>query len=232
MSDDSNSSSLTLPAQKENMPEYLVQYGHSAFVGKFATEGEAYARGQRVVVHSPRGLELGSLLGPARFASGFDAASGGSLIRVAEPADEIEALQTDRLSREILTAAEETNFPVTFLDCEVMLDARGAILHAVPYEFCNLDPILGELSERFGMAVRLMNIAAMPTMQDPPEPKTSCSSGNCGSGGGCSTGGCGTKSEGGCSTGSCSKGKVKSAEELTNYFADLRTKMETRVPLV
>jgi len=215
------------------MPEYLVQYGRSAFVGKFATEGESpFARGSRVVVQSPRGLELGTLLGPAKYAGGFDAASGGTLIRVANAGDENAADQTEVLARRILSAAEAAGFPVTFLDCEMMLDGRGVILHAVPYEHCNLDPLLAALSEQFETAVRLMNIAAMPTMKDPPEPKASCSSGNCGSGGGCSTGGCGTKSEGGCSTGSCSKGKVKSAEELTNYFADLRSKMETRVPLV
>jgi hypothetical protein len=177
-------------------------------------------------------LELGTLLGPAKYAAGFDPASGGTLLRLAMADDETAAERFEQQARLILNAAEAGGFPVTFLDCEVTLDGRGAILHAVPYEHCNLDPMLAELSERFGTAVRLMNIAAMPTVQDPPEPKTSCSSGNCGSGGGCSTGGCGTKSEGGCSTGSCSKGKVKSAEELTNYFADLRTKMETRVPLV
>lgn len=215
------------------MPEYLVQYGHSAFVGRFAHGSETpFARGQLVVVQSPRGLELGTLLGPARFASGVDAASGGQLIGGANDEDQIIAKGSEKLSRQILTAAEDAPFPVTFLDCEVLHDGRGAILHAVPYEACNLDPLLAELSDRFGMAVRLMNIAAMPTMQDPPEPKSSCSSGNCGTGGGCSTGGCGTKSEGGCSTGSCSNGKVKSAEELTNYFADLRTKMESRMPLI
>jgi len=211
--------------------EYLVQYGRYAFVGKFATDRE-YARGCQVIVQSPRGVEMGTLLGPAKFASGVDAASGGELLRSADGGDEIASHRNDQLARQILTAAEESPFPVTFLDCEVLHDRRGAILHAVPYEACELDPLLAQLSDRFDLAVRLMNVAAMPTMKDPPEPKSSCSSGNCGSGGGCSTGGCGTKSEGGCSTGSCSKGKVKSAEELTNYFADLRTKMEVRVPLV
>ena len=33
-------------------------------------------------------------------------------------------------------------------------------------------------------------------------------------------------SGGGCSTGSCSKGSVKSADELTAYFAGLRKQME------
>ena len=47
------------------MPEYLVQYGRSAFVGKFTTGDESpWVRGSQVVVQSPRGLELGTLLGP------------------------------------------------------------------------------------------------------------------------------------------------------------------------
>ncbi|MCE9568281.1 MAG: hypothetical protein K8U57_40290, partial [Planctomycetes bacterium] len=59
--------------------------------------------------------------------------------------------------------------------------------------------------------------------------------------GGCGKPGCGTESGGGCSTGggcssgSCSRGSVKSADELTAHFAELRQKMEAaglaRTPL-
>jgi hypothetical protein len=54
-----------------------------------------------------------------------------------------------------------------------------------------------------------------------------CGQPDCGTGSGCSS--CST---GGCSTGSCSKGSVKSAEELTSFFTDLREKMHARTPLV
>ena len=83
--------------------------------------------------------------------------------------------------------------------------------------------------------MKLLDLSRSPTAKDEPA-SAGCGKPGCGSsGGGCSTGSCGTGG-GGCSTGSCSKGKVKSADELTAYFADLRHKMEAdaarRTPLV
>lgn len=186
-----------------------------------------------MVVRSPRGLECGTVLGPLaeRFREQIDPTAGGEFHRLMTSEDEAAKLRALELADQILDVAERYGHPVTFLDCEVTLDCRGAILHAVAWEACDLDPMLAELSDRFGLAVRLMDVSRTPTLTDPPEPKTSCEKPGCGTGeGACSTGGCGT---GGCSTGSCSKGSVKSADELTTYFADLRQKMEAdrRQPL-
>lgn len=215
-------------------PSLLVQYGKSAFVGRFACPGDAPPRGTTVVVRTPRGVELGTALGPVdeRFAGLLDAAAGGEVVRPATADDDAAAARAAALATVIVTAAERGGRAVAFLDCEVTLDGRGAVLHAVPWEECDLDPLLAELSDRFGLAVRLMDVSRTPTLKDPPEPKTTCDKPDCGTGeGNCSTGGCGTG--GGCSTGSCSKGSVKSADELTAYFTDLRQKMEAtaRQPL-
>jgi hypothetical protein len=118
---------------------------------------------------------------------------------------------------------------LSVLDAEVMLDGSAVVLHALPWGPCDADPVFAALSERFGLPVRLLDVSHTPTAPDPP---TDCGKPDCGSGkGGCTS--CGTG--GGCSTGSCSKGSVKSADELTAYFADLRKKMEEaggRTPLV
>jgi hypothetical protein len=80
----------------------------------------------------------------------------------------------------------------------------------------------------------LLDLSRPVTATDPPAPaEAGCGKPGCGSGGGgCSS--CGTG--GGCSTGSCSRGQVKSADDLTAYFTDLRQKMEAagvaRTPLV
>lgn len=215
------------------MPSVLVQFGTSGFVGRFRS-GAAVPRGEAVVIRSPRGVELGTSLGEMaeRYANQLDESAGGELLRVVTDADLADAETAKQLGLQLLSAADEFGQPVSFLDVEVTLDRRGAILHALPWGECDLDPLLAELSDRFGLAVRLMDLRRTPTITDPPEPKTSCGTG-CGTKeGGCSTGGCGTE-KGGCSTGSCSKGSVKSAAELTAYFADLRQKMEAagRVPL-
>jgi hypothetical protein len=148
----------------------------------------------------------------------------GELLREATRDDEVAAEQATELALQILDAAERDGWPVAFLDCEVTLDRRGAVLHAVPWEACDLDPVLAELSDQFGLAVRLMDVSRTPTLQDPPEPKTTCDKPDCGSGSGCSS--CGTG--GGCSAGSCSRSSMMSAHELTAYFLDLRRKMETQ----
>lgn len=195
---------------------YLVQYGRCAYVGRFTTDG-AFARGDRVVVRTPRGVEIGSVLCDAcdRFAGAIDPAAGGDLLRLADLDD---AASRDTQATALLAAAAESSLPLTFLDAEVMLDGSAAVLHALPWEPCDADPLFAELSARFGMPVRMLDLSRTPVATDPP---TTCGKPDCGSGSGSS---CGTG--GGCSTGSCSRGSVKSAGELTAYFADLRAKME------
>jgi hypothetical protein len=205
----------------------LVQYGRPGYVGRFRTAA-ALERGARVVVRGPRGLELGTVLcAPAdRFA---DLDEDGDLLRAAAAADDAAADRAAALARDLLAAADDlaAGLPVAFPDAEVALDSASAVLHALPWAACDLDPVLVALSDRFGLPVRLLDLSRTPANPDPPEPATNCGKPDCGSGGG----GCG--SGGGCSTGSCSRGAVKSADELTAYFADLRGKMEAaaRVPL-
>ena len=122
--------------------------------------------------------------------------------------------------------------PLTFLDVEVLLDCSAAVLHALPWGECDADPLFGALSARFGLSVRLLDVSRAPVAKEPTvEPKGCTSCGTAGKGG-CSS--CGTEKSG-CSTGGCSRGAVKTADELTGYFADLRQKMEAqtthRLPL-
>jgi hypothetical protein len=206
----------------------LVQYGRPGYVGRFRAAA-ALERGARVVVRGPRGLELGTVLCPAseRF-TGVD--DEGELLRPATAADDAAADRAATLARDLLDAADAlaAGLPVAFPDAEVALDGASAVLHALPWAGCDLDPVLVALSDRFGLVVRLLDLSRTPANPDPPDPATAtCGKPDCGSGG-CSS--CGTG--GGCSTGSCSRGAVKSAAELTAYFADLRDKMEAaRTPL-
>jgi hypothetical protein len=203
---------------------FLVQYGRSAYVGRFvAAAGLAPSRGDRVVVRTPRGVELGEVLCGAdeRYVSGLDPAAGGELLRLGGPDDLSDADRSESVGQALLTAAEGTGLPVAFLDVEIMFDGTSAVLHALPLGPCDADPVLAELSEQFGLAVRLLDVSSTPTVTDPPEKAATCGKPDCGSGG-CSS--CGTG--GGCSTGGCSRGSVKTADELTAYFADLRHRME------
>ncbi|MGL6096109.1 MAG: hypothetical protein ACRC7O_09975 [Fimbriiglobus sp.] len=213
--------------------EYLVQYGHAAFVGRF-TAAETVAvpcdRGDRVIVRSPRGVEPGVVLCTAddRFAGTLDPAAGGDLLRHATPADEPSDI-ADALLDAAADFIESAGLPLTVLDAEVLLDDGPVLLHAVAWEPCDADGLFAELSARFARPVRLFDLSRTPAAVDPPDAASAgCGKPGCGteSGGGCGTGG-------GCSSGGgCSRAKVKSADDLTAYFADLREKMHAhRVPL-
>ena len=191
---------------------------------KSATGG--YDGRRQVVVRSPRGLETGVVLCAAdnRFAASWDSEAGGELLRVVTPADEVQLADADAYGRTLLAVAEAdaAHLPLTFLDVEVTLDRTAAVLHVVPWGECVADDLFAGWSSRFGLSVRMLDVARTPVAAEPVvEVKSGCS--DCGTGGGCST--CGTEKSG-CSTGGCSRGAVKSADDLTDYFADLRQKME------
>jgi hypothetical protein len=211
---------------------YLVQYGRPAFVGAMQARcaSEGVGRGDRVVIRGPRGLEIGTVL-VARATAMMPV--DGEILRPAALDDFAAAERNEALGQKILTAAGDAGLPISFIDVEVSLDGATAVLHALPFGECDASPLFAELSDRFGLAVRLLDLSQTPTSKDPPDPtKATCGKPDCGTGsGGCTS--CGT---GGCSTGSCSKGSVTSAGELSAYFADLRRQMEAsglaRTPLV
>jgi hypothetical protein len=206
--------------------EYLVQFGTSAFVGRFDTGSDVtYARGQSVVVRTVRGEEVGTVLCPAegRFENAL-AESAGTLLRVLTADDEQQRETATLLASGVLAAAERraAEWPVSFVDAESTIDGSLVVLHVIPFAECDLRSLLDDLAAGFRTAVTLQDLSMAKALPDAPDATDGgCGKPDCGkeSGGGCGTGG-------GCSTGSCSRGSVKSAEELTAYFVDLRQKME------
>jgi len=215
----------------------LVQFGRSGFVGRFATP-TAVARGDRVVVRGPRGVEIGVVLCEPGAAFTQSLSTEGALLRIATDDDESQTAgfpaREAALLSEASDAATERGLPLTFVDAELTLDDR-LILHGLAWDACDATPLFDALSARFGLTVRLLDLSQTRVTRDPKQADAGCGKPGCGTdAGGCSS--CGTgESKSGCSTGGCSRGKVKSADELTAYFADLRRKMDaagdTRTPL-
>lgn len=211
------------------MTSCLVQFGKSGFVGRFASAA-AVARGERAVVRGPRGVEIGFSLGELAERLAESLSVEGELLRPATAEDEARTASFPTREAQLLSvsadAAAEQGLPLTFVDAELTLDDR-LILHGLAWDACDATPLFDALSARFGLAVRLLDLSQTQVSRDPKEAA------------GCGKPGCGTESSGcstgGCSTGSCSRGAVKSADELTAYFADLRRKMDAsgvgRTPL-
>lgn len=216
--------------------EYLVIHGRAAFLGRFLNRsGAAFARNDRVVVRSSRGTEIGIILGEAapNFSRLVSAEHSGELLRPVTAEDEVrESEQQSRIEellREAQTTADALTLPITILDAEILLDGQTAILQILSWQECDPTLLCEQLSQTQSLTITIHEVR-QPMEPAAPESK-GCGKPDCGSAaGGCSS--CGTG--GGCSTGSCSKGKVKDADELTAYFAGLRTQMEKdqqRVPL-
>jgi hypothetical protein len=210
--------------------DYLVNYGHSAYLGRFrAPPGMLCSRDDRVVIHSPRGVEVGTVLCNAegRLSQLVDA-EGGTVLRIATAADEQAVVgllpKAERILHDAQRLADERQLPLALLDAEVFLDGASAVVHGIGWAECDAGPLFDELTHRHGCTVHMLDTSRVPAAAAAEE--KGCGKPGCGGGeGGCSS--CGTEG-GGCSTGSCSRGSVKSAEELTAYFANLRSQMEAQ----
>jgi len=195
-----------------------VTYGHGGFLGRFCSAA-ALRREDRVVIRTVRGLELGTVLGET--ARGFIGPDlGGEVVRPATADDESMAAslgaRAARIVADAQSFAESLGLPLLFLDGEVLLDGGPAILQGVHWADCDATTLFEQLSVRHGLPVQLADLTTTPkapaaVCETCGEAKSGCDS--CGTGGGCSTG-------------TCAKGSVKSADELTAYFAGLRQQME------
>lgn len=203
---------------------YLVTYGRGSYLGRFLPEEEtAFRRGQRVLVRTARGLELGEVMCPADtpFARQVANEPSGGLLRLASAADEHRESHLQLRGEELLAQAQhiaiQMGLPIALFDVEMLFDGSSAILHVVHWAECDATPLLENLSRAYAVSVKLHDDSRRPATGG-------CGKPGCGSeGGGCSS--CGNEA-GGCHSGSCSRGSVKSAEELTAYFAHLRSQME------
>lgn len=210
--------------------QYLASFGKSGGLGCFTAPDEAeFARGDRVVLQTPRGLEVGAILSRAtvRQARLVGAQTSGTIIRRIE-SDDANLLAELRDRAENLFAASrqlaaELRVAVQVLDVEVLLDGSLGIVQVVAAPGIDLDPFAEALQQRTQLAIRLENLAVAGTEEEESH-EGGCGKPDCGKteGGGCSS--CGT---GGC--GSCGE-----ATDLTPYFAHLRTRMDdsTRTPLL
>ncbi len=213
---------------------WIVQYGTPAFLGRFlADPAREWNRGETVVVVSPRGRERGVLLAPTteQHARQLNAVADGEVLESFGDTDRTEHDAMIAQGETILNAANDAaaadGLPVSFVDVEALLEPEPTfILHALIWAPTELTAILTRLEKQFQSTLRLHDLSQAPTaVPDAPDAVPGCGKEGCGtSSGGCSS--CSTG--GGCGTKSCSSGAVKSADELTNYFGQLREQMEAR----
>jgi len=202
--------------------EYLVSYGRLGDFGRFrSAKPLACRRGDRAVVRTHRGMEVGEVLREAtpHHAAFLPNTSVGQLVRLLTAADE----QDFRRSRErgqalfvrAAAAGRELELTLEVIDAEVLFDGEHGVVHLLRWQECEVRPFVSALSREFDLHIALADLAGKPAVEEEAAGcgKEGCGGGNCsscGSGGGCST--CGTE-------------KPEAAQE---YFSGLREKMEER----
>lgn len=208
--------------------EYLVSHGSAGDFGRFRAAGSLpLQRGDRVVVRSQLGLELGVVMCAAteRHARMLEQRFVGDLLRRAGPEDEQAAEQMrergQRLFEDGRRLLAELDLPLELLDVEVLLDGRHATLHHVRWGECDERPFLSTLSQRHEVQLALQDLVVPAS--DRSDEGGGCGKPDCGRGAGGSCDSCGTG--GSCSTG-C--GSAAATQEVLAYFAGLREKMENR----
>jgi cell fate regulator YaaT (PSP1 superfamily) len=201
-----------------------VSHGKSGAFGLFAADVSlALERGDRVVIVSSRGQEIGSVLCPANSRHGLylGPSPPGKLLRRATSEDESGLARFADLGQAIFAdsraLAQQLHLPVEIIDVDILLDRSQAILQFLGPSDADFNDFVKALVSRHQLSIHLENLA-LP--QEPDQVHGGCGKPDCGrvNGGGCTT--CGT--EGGCS--SCGGGKV----DMKAYFAHLRTRMEER----
>ncbi|MBY0525134.1 MAG: hypothetical protein K2R98_17140 [Gemmataceae bacterium] len=201
------------------MNEYLVSHGCAGELARFsADESLRCRRGDRVVVRTSRGLEVGEVLCPCtpRHVRALEDTFVGELLRVATAEDEqiVSGIRdrAQRLFEDGRRLSEEMGLALEILDVEVSLDGHLVTLYFLRYADCDERPLVATLSKKYETMVALRDLAL-------PAGASGCGQPNCSSDkeGGCTS--CGTG--GGCS--SCGKSMGKDVQE---YFAGLRKKMD------
>ncbi len=202
--------------------DYLVTYGAAGEFSRFRPAGNhAYARGDRVVIRTPRGLELGTVLctATAHHAAFLSRTPQGELLRPASTVDLATASDIEHKSAGLIASARrlarEMGLAIEILDAEMTLDGGQASIFHLRAADCDCRPLAAALSRETDVQI------VMENMSD-PVPATGCGRPDCGQG----AGGCSSCGSGGCGTGSCSAGH--SAQEVTAHLAALRQAMESR----
>jgi cell fate regulator YaaT (PSP1 superfamily) len=142
---------------------HLVRYGLLGHVGRFAAvDALRYPRRSRVVVRSPRGLEVGEVLAEPDGSEFLDANDGQILRRMTVQDDLLEA-RLERRRHEAFTACQhllaEAAVPAALVDVEHLFDGEGLFFYFLGDPPRQATEITSQLAEAYEAAVEFRKFA-------------------------------------------------------------------------
>jgi cell fate regulator YaaT (PSP1 superfamily) len=200
--------------------EYLVGYGLCGEFGRFAAQEPLACRpGDKVMVQTRRGVEMGTVLCPATegHLRVLAAQPVRPLLRRATLQDEAEQRGLLQTAESAFVAAQELirkhALPLQVLDVEALAEPPLLVVHYVGQRTDYRDLVHG-LSTRFARHVEMLDLNALPGDFAPEDTGDAC--GTCGS-----ANDCGSCSSGACGRGGCGACAAPARDEVARHFAEL-----------
>lgn len=174
--------------------EYLASFGLTGEFGRFRSALPiGLRRGERVVVRSPRGIEVAEVLRAAApgHAHYLPNTTVGQLLRRFTISDEETEdqlhVRSHRLFERGQQLVQELNLPLALVDVEILLDGEHAGIHYLGGVAFDPRPLVSALSTEFSLYVSLVNLALPRAVEESGCERPDCGGGDCGS---CGSGGC------------------------------------------
>jgi cell fate regulator YaaT (PSP1 superfamily) len=147
------------------MPSYVVRYGSTRALGLFSPRGQdRYARGQRVVARTPRGLEAGDVLCEASDAQTTMLAGtpGGQILREmsGEDSNELSHIHgKERAEFEVCVGhVERLKLQMTLLDVEHLFGGERVVIYYLADERVDFRELVKALASEFQTRIEMRQV--------------------------------------------------------------------------
>ncbi len=144
---------------------FIVRYGQMRFLGEFAgLDGHAHPRGERVVVSTDRGTELGEVLCPAsdRSAAFLENSHRGVIDRVATAVDlEAETRHVERTARGLEACREfvaKRRLQMDLVDVEFILGGERIVFYYLAEKRVDFRELVKDLARTFQTRIEMRQI--------------------------------------------------------------------------
>jgi len=147
------------------MPRYVVRYGSTRALGVFSPRGQdRFARGQRVVARTQRGLEAGDVLCEAsdEQAAKLSSSPGGQILRAmsADDSNELSHIHgKERAEFEIcLRHTQRLNLQMTLLDVEHLFGGERVVVYYLADERVDFRELVKALASEFQTRIEMRQV--------------------------------------------------------------------------
>src|SRR5947209_5017436 len=144
---------------------YVVRYGQMRYLGEYTgLEGQDHPRGQKVVVHSDRGSELGEVLCPAtdRTALFLENPIQGEILRVATTEDLATEARLADFQKEGFTSCREfiarRRLQMDLVDVEAILGGERMVFYYLSEKRVDFRELVKDLARTFQTRIEMRQI--------------------------------------------------------------------------